>query len=45
MEHVLYGYLEIVGDLDKLDFEAKERCVVKSKKEIWAIVDAPLVNE
>ncbi|KAL6341733.1 hypothetical protein AAG906_037977 [Vitis piasezkii] len=45
VEHVLYGYLGIAGDLDKLDFEAKERCVVKSKKEIWAIADGPLVNE
>ena len=45
VEHVLYGYLGIAGDLDKLDFEAKERCVVKSKKEIWAIADVPLVNE
>ncbi|XP_034687202.1 uncharacterized protein LOC117915679 [Vitis riparia] len=45
VEHVLYGYLGIAGDLDKLDFEAKERSVVKSKKEIWAIADVPLVNE
>ena len=42
VEHVLGGHLEIAGDLDKLDFEAKERCVVKSKKEILAIADACL---
>lgn len=45
VEHVLYGYLGIAGDLDKLDFETKERSVVKSKKEIQAIADASLVNE
>ena len=45
VEHVLYGHLGIAGDLDKLDFEAKERCVVKSKKEVMAIAEASLVNE
>lgn len=39
-ESVLYGYLGIAGDMDKLDFESKKRSVVKSKKEIMAIVDA-----
>lgn len=42
MERVLYGYLGLAEDLDKLDFETKKRCVVKSKKEIQTIVDATL---
>lgn len=42
MESVLYGYLGLAEDLDKLDFETKKRAVVKSKKEIQAIVDASL---
>ncbi|WOG94502.1 hypothetical protein DCAR_0313798 [Daucus carota subsp. sativus] len=33
-EHVLYGYLGIAEDLDKLEYETKKRCLVKSKKEI-----------
>lgn len=39
-QSVLYGYLGIAEDLDKLDFEAKGRCFVKSKKEIHAIANA-----
>ncbi|XP_022731732.1 uncharacterized protein LOC111286169 [Durio zibethinus] len=42
---VLYGYLGIAVDLDKLDFETKSRSVVKSKKEIYAIADALLYSE
>ncbi|XVF19758.1 hypothetical protein REPUB_Repub11eG0138400 [Reevesia pubescens] len=45
VEDVLYGYLAIAGDLDKLDFETKSRSVVKSKKEIYAIADAFLDTE
>ncbi|CAN6452392.1 unnamed protein product [Victoria cruziana] len=41
----LYGYLGIAEDLDKLDFESKKRCVVKSKKDIEAIADAALDSE
>ncbi|CAN1252393.1 hypothetical protein LINPERPRIM_LOCUS8002 [Linum perenne] len=41
-EAVLYGFLGIACDLDKLDFEMKKRCVVKSKKEIDAISVATL---
>ncbi|KAF6166055.1 hypothetical protein GIB67_012952 [Kingdonia uniflora] len=44
VEDVLYGYMGIAEDLDKLDFETKKRSVVKSKKEIQAIADAPLVT-
>ncbi|KAF2321651.1 hypothetical protein GH714_000910 [Hevea brasiliensis] len=40
VESVLYGYLGIASDLDKLDFEIKKRCVVKSKKDIEAIANA-----
>lgn len=40
--NVLYGYLGISEDLDKLDSEHGKRCVVKSKKEIQAIADATL---
>ncbi|KAJ0084700.1 hypothetical protein Patl1_30473 [Pistacia atlantica] len=37
VENVLYSYLGIAEDLDKLDFEAKRRCFVKSKKDILTI--------
>lgn len=39
---VLYGYLGTAEDLDKLDFEMKKRCVVKSRKEIQVIADVQL---
>ncbi|XWS52843.1 hypothetical protein CRYUN_Cryun11dG0107100 [Craigia yunnanensis] len=45
VEDVLYGYLGIAGDLDKLDFETKSRSIVKSKKEIYAVADALLYTE
>ncbi|KAL5710738.1 hypothetical protein ACHQM5_021266 [Ranunculus cassubicifolius] len=44
-EKVLYGYMGIAEDLDKLDFDSKKKCVIKSKKEIYAIADAPLIKE
>lgn len=40
-EHVLYGYLGTAEDLDKLEYETKKRCLVKSKKEIWSIAMQP----
>lgn len=40
-EEILYGYLGIVEDLDKLDFESKRRSKLKSKKEIQSISVAP----
>ncbi|KAK8697744.1 hypothetical protein V6N13_113882 [Hibiscus sabdariffa] len=40
VKDVLYGYLGIAGDLDKLDFETKSHSVIKSKKEIYGIADA-----
>ncbi|KAL6566932.1 hypothetical protein OROMI_015336 [Orobanche minor] len=36
----LYGHLGIAEDLDKLDFDTKKRCVLRSKKEILSIVNA-----
>ncbi|XP_042499904.1 uncharacterized protein LOC122078105 [Macadamia integrifolia] len=45
MEQVLYGYLGIAEDLSKVDFETKKRAMVKSKKDILAIADAPLKAE
>ncbi|KAJ4970807.1 hypothetical protein NE237_003906 [Protea cynaroides] len=42
VERVLYGYLGIAEDLYKLDFGTKGRALVKSKKDIQAIADAPL---
>lgn len=42
---VIYGYLGIASDLDKLDIKTKSHSIVKSKKEIYAIADAHLDNE
>lgn len=41
-DEFLYGYLGIAEDLDKLDFDTKKRCVLKSKKQILSIVRAPI---
>lgn len=38
---ILYGYLGIAEDLDKLDFETKKRSSVRSKKQIKDIAVAP----
>ncbi|KAK8963097.1 hypothetical protein KSP40_PGU018983 [Platanthera guangdongensis] len=38
----LYGYMAVAEDLDKLSEGTKKRCLVKSRKDIQAIVDAPL---
>ncbi|KAL2511111.1 XS domain-containing protein [Abeliophyllum distichum] len=35
-------YLGLLEDLDKLDFNTKKRCVVRSKRELHCIADAPL---
>ncbi|KAL6967072.1 hypothetical protein U1Q18_032876 [Sarracenia purpurea var. burkii] len=45
MENCLYGYLGIADDLDKLDFETKKWCSVRSKKGIQEMADAPLKTE
>ncbi|KAK6933504.1 XS domain [Dillenia turbinata] len=41
-DQVLYGYMGIADDLDKLDFETKRRSLLKSKKEIQDLADAPV---
>ena len=41
-EIILYGYLGIAEDLDKLDFHTKSSCVVRSKKEIQVFSKATL---
>lgn len=41
-DEFLYGYLGIAEDLDKLDFDTKKRCILKSKKQILSIVVAPI---
>ncbi|ONK57398.1 uncharacterized protein A4U43_C09F110 [Asparagus officinalis] len=41
-EELLYGYMAVAEDLDKLDPETKKRSLVKSKKDIKAVADAPL---
>lgn len=41
-ENFLYFYLGLLEDLGKLDFITKKRCVVRSKREIQSIADAPL---
>ena len=40
-EVVLYGYMGIAEDLDKLDFDTKRRCLIQSKQEIQELADAP----
>lgn len=44
-EKFLYCYLGLLKDLDKLDFITKKRCVVRSKREIQSIADAPLTTK
>ncbi|XP_020107633.1 uncharacterized protein LOC109723606 [Ananas comosus] len=39
---LLYGFMAVAEDLDKLDPETKKRSLVKSRKDIEAIADAPL---
>lgn len=38
-KRVLYGYIAIAGDMDKLDFDTRKRAVVKSMKDIEATPD------
>ncbi|CAI9113133.1 OLC1v1013676C1 [Oldenlandia corymbosa var. corymbosa] len=42
LDNILYGYWGISEDLGKLDFDAKKRRLVKSKKEIADIAEAPI---
>ncbi|KAK9064030.1 hypothetical protein SSX86_017902 [Deinandra increscens subsp. villosa] len=41
-ERVLFGYLGIAEDLDKVDIDTRRKCSIKSKKEIQDIADAPV---
>ncbi|KAF3680256.1 putative cyanidin-3-O-glucoside 2-O-glucuronosyltransferase-like [Capsicum annuum] len=41
-ELLLYGYMGIAEDLDKVDIDTKRRSLIKSKKEIHDFVDAPV---
>ena len=41
-EEWLHGYMGTVEDLDRLDSDTKRRCVIKSKKDIEDIADAPI---
>lgn len=45
VEEFLYGYLGIADDLYKLDFNAKKRHFIRSKKEIQEIAGGPLKTE
>lgn len=44
-EQVLFGYMGIAEDLDKVDIDTKRKCSIKSKKEIQDIADAPVKPE
>uniref|UniRef100_A0A2P2JYE8 XS domain-containing protein n=1 Tax=Rhizophora mucronata TaxID=61149 RepID=A0A2P2JYE8_RHIMU len=41
-EHLLYGYMGIAEDLDSLDFNTKKWILIKNKKEIQELIDAPV---
>ncbi|KAM1018604.1 hypothetical protein ACFX2C_040212 [Malus domestica] len=41
-ERFLYGYMGIVEDLDKVDFHTRSWTVIKSKKEIQDLANAPV---
>eukprot|EP01018_Ginkgo_biloba_P016937 Gb_40983 [translate_table: standard] len=41
---VLYGYIGIAGDLEKVDSDTRRRTLVKSRKDIEAIADGPIVG-
>lgn len=44
-ERLLYGYIGIADDLDKLDFNTKKRVMVKSKKDIEDLENAPVKTD
>ncbi|KAG7946273.1 hypothetical protein I3843_14G031500 [Carya illinoinensis] len=41
-EHILYGYMGIAEDLDKVDFNTRKSNCIKSKEEIQDLANAPL---
>ncbi|KAI6669288.1 hypothetical protein NL676_004173 [Syzygium grande] len=44
-EALLYGYMGIAEDLDKIDYYAKKTSWVKSKKEIYDLANAPVKSK
>ncbi|KAA8539164.1 hypothetical protein F0562_025856 [Nyssa sinensis] len=44
-ELILYGYMGIAEDLDKVDFDTKRKCTIKSKKEIQDLENDPVKPE
>uniref|UniRef100_A0A5B6ZBJ2 XS domain-containing protein n=1 Tax=Davidia involucrata TaxID=16924 RepID=A0A5B6ZBJ2_DAVIN len=44
-ELVLYGYMGIAEDLDKVDYDTKRKCTIKSRKEIKDLENAPVKPE
>lgn len=42
VESILYGYMAVAEDLDKLDFSSKNRCFIKSRKEIEQLDKDPV---
>ncbi|GAB4855074.1 hypothetical protein Ancab_023657 [Ancistrocladus abbreviatus] len=44
-ESLLYGYMGIADDMDRVDFDTKKRCLIKSKKDIQDLVDGPVKPE
>lgn len=45
VERVLFGYMGIAEDLDKIDSDSKRKCSIKSKKEIQDLADGPVKPE
>lgn len=41
-EHILYGYMGIAEDLDKVDYSTRKSNLIKSKKEIQDLANAPV---
>nr|POE81498.1 hypothetical protein CFP56_29124 [Quercus suber] len=41
-EHILYGYMGIAEDSDKVYFNTRKSCLIKSKMEIQDLANAPL---
>nr|XP_043640305.1 uncharacterized protein LOC122611347 [Erigeron canadensis] len=44
-ERVLFGYMGIAEDLDKVNADTKKKCIIKSKKEIHEFADGPVKPE
>lgn len=44
-EKVVFGYMGIAEDLEKVDLDTKRKSVIKSKKEIQDLADGPVKPE